>query len=234
MWTLLLILSWPSLASTSQLQMPQDLYLNKLNMSLGINYKFNGLLHHNIERVWVVTKIALPKLEDIHFPDINFDPDCKFIRKLNNARQAAKYEIQSICKSMKPLISLLIQKEKHYENAIKALLKEEIPRSLHKLGHSHSSSSNQVPVSAGWRFLCDTTKGEVPVSVHKKRAVPALIPALAGLVMIAVESLNSFLQKKQSKAMATGLSALRHNQTLAWNSLQQLLNMTFCYMASTM
>ena len=30
----------------------------------------------------------------------------------------------------------------------------------------------------------------------KKRAVPALVPALAGLVMIAVESLNSFLQKK--------------------------------------
>ena len=98
--------------------------MNRLNMSFGINYKYNGLLHHNLERVWVVTKIAIPKLEDIHFPDINFDPDCKFTRKLNNARQTAKYEIQSICKSMKPLISLLKQKERHYENAIKALLKE--------------------------------------------------------------------------------------------------------------
>ena len=45
---------------------------------------------------------------------------------------------------------------------------------------------------------------------------------LAGLVMIAVESLNSFLQKKQSKAMATGLSALRYDQTLTWNLLWQL------------
>ena len=85
--------------------------MNRLNMSFGINYKFNGLLHHNLERAWVVTKIAIPKLEDIHFPDINFDPDCKFTRKLNNARQAAKYEIQSICKSMKPLISLLNRKK---------------------------------------------------------------------------------------------------------------------------
>ena len=97
---------------------------------------------------------------------------------------------------MKPLISLLKQKEKHYENAIKALLKEEIPRSLHKLGHSHSSSSNQVPVSAGQRVLHNTRTGEVPVPVCKKRAVPAVIPALAGLVMIAVESLNSILWKK--------------------------------------
>ena len=71
---------------------------------------------------------------------------------------------------MKPLISLLKQKERHYENAIKALLKEEIPRSLHKLEHSQSSSSNQVPVSAGQRFSCDTRKGEVPVSVHNGTA----------------------------------------------------------------
>ena len=114
--------------------MPQELYMNRLNMSFGINYKFNGLLHHNLERVWVVTKIAIPKLEDIHFPDINFDPDCKFVRKLKNARPAAQYEIQSICKSMKPLISLLKQKERHYENAIKALLKEEIPRACMNQG----------------------------------------------------------------------------------------------------
>ena len=166
--------------------------MNRLNMSFGINYKYDGLLHHNLERVWVVTKIAIPKLEDIHFPDINFDPDCKFTRKLNNARQAAKYEIQSICKSMKPLISLLKQKERHYENAIKALLKEEIPRSLHESGHSQSSRSKQVPVSAGWRFSHNTREGEVPVPVCKKRAVPALVPALASLVTIAVESLNSF------------------------------------------
>ena len=62
----------------------------------------------------------------------------------------------------------------------------------------------------------------MPVPVHKKRAAPALVPDLAGLVTIAVASLNSFLQKKQSKVMATGLSPLRHDQSLAWNLLQQL------------
>ena len=114
------------------------------------------------------------------------------------------------------------QKERHYENAIKALLKEEIPRSLHESGHSQSSGNNQVPVSVGQRFLCDTREGEMPVPICKKRAAPALVPALTSLVTIAVESLNSFLQKKQSKAMAMGLSALRHDQTPAWNLLWQL------------
>ena len=41
-----------------------------------------------------------------------------------------------------------------------------------------------------------TREGEMPVPVCKKRVAPALVPALASLVMIAVESLNSFLQKK--------------------------------------
>ena len=50
-------------------------------MSFGINYKYNGLLHHNIDRVWIITKVALPKLEDISFPDIAFDPDCPFVKK---------------------------------------------------------------------------------------------------------------------------------------------------------
>ena len=55
-------------------------------------------------------------------------------------------KFKAYANSMKPLISLLKQKERHYENAIKALLKEEIPRSLHELGHSQSSRSNQVPL----------------------------------------------------------------------------------------
>ena len=145
------------MALGSQLQVAQDLYLNQLNMSFGINFKYNGLLHHNIDRVWVVTKVVIPRLEDVFFPDIKFDPDCSFVRKLQNSRQAAKIEIESICKSMKPLISFMKQKEKYYEKAIAQLLKEEIPWSLLGSGYSHSGSNFQDPVSDNQRFSCDTS-----------------------------------------------------------------------------
>ena len=39
----------------------------------------------------------------------------------------------------------------------------------------------------------------------KKKALSALIPAIAGLATIAVESLNSFIQRKRNKAMASSL-----------------------------
>ena len=51
-------------------------------------------------------------------------------------------------------------------------------------------------------FTCSTNK-ETPV--HKKKALSALIPAIAQLATIAVESLNSFLQRKRNKAMANGM-----------------------------
>ena len=101
---------------------PQDMYFNHLNISLGINYKYNGLLYHNIDRVWVVTKVILPKLEDISFPDVKFNVDCSFVNKIHDANPSVKTIIQSMCKSMKPLITLIKQKEKFYEMAIQSIL----------------------------------------------------------------------------------------------------------------
>ena len=112
-------------------------------------------------------------------------------------------------------------KESYFENAIRKILQEEIPRSLHGLGYSHASKSIQDPVSAGQRFPCNTNR-ETPVC--KKKDLSALIPAIAGLATIAVESLNSFLQRKRNKAMANGMTAIKKDQSLAWNSLKHLGN----------
>ena len=162
----------------SQPEISSDLFLNRLNMSFGINYKYNGLLHHNIDRVWIITKVALPKLEDISYPDIAFGPDYPFVKNLKHSRTAAQQveSIRSICRSMKALVNLIKGKELYYENVIKKILKEEIPRSLHGSEYSHASRSFQDPASAGQRFSCNTNR-ETPV--RKKKALSALVPAIA-------------------------------------------------------
>ena len=221
MWFLLIFLGT---TVGSQVKISSDLFLNKLNMSYGINYKYNGLLHHNIHRVWIITKVVVPKFNDVKFPDIKFDPDCSFLKELKYTHtHVAKHvnEIRSICHSMKPLITLLKQKELYYKKAITNILKEEIPRSLHGSGYSHNGRTFQDPVSAGQRFS-RSTRGETPV--RKKKALAAFLPVIAGLATIAVESLNSFLQRKRNKAMASGMIAIKEDQTLAWNSLKQLEN----------
>ena len=173
---------------------PQDMYFNHLNISLGINYKYNGLLYHNIDQVWVVTKVIFPKLEDISFPDVKFNADCSFVNKIRNAHPSVKTIIQSMCKSMKPLITLIKQKEQFYEMAIQSILKEEIPRSLHGKGNSQLGSSNQDPVSAGWRFSHTAPRERCLCLFAERRPSQPFLPAIAGLAKIAVESLSMFLQ----------------------------------------
>ena len=171
---MLLLLIFLGTTLGSQLQISSDLFLNKLNMSYGINYRYNGLPHHNIHRVWIITKVVVPILKDVKFPDISFDADCKFVHKLKNTMTASKHvkSIRSICKSMKPLVTLLKQKELYYENAIKGILKEEILWSLYGSGYSHTGRTFQDPVSAGQRFSCSTMR-ETPV--RKKKALSAFV-----------------------------------------------------------
>ena len=140
--------------------------------------------------------MALPKLEDITFPDIAFDPECTFVKSVMCSRTAALQveNIRNICKSMKPIISLMKDKEVYYENAIKGILKEEIPHSLHGSGHSHTGSTFQDPVSAGQRFL-HTTRGKTPVC--KKKALSALVPAIAGLATWQLKVLIPFFKEKE-------------------------------------
>ena len=157
-----------------------DLFLNRMNMSFGINFKYNVLLHHNIDRLWVVTKVALPKLNNISFPDTAFDPDSPFISNLKHSRTAAQQEekIKTICRLPKPLITLMKQKKLYYENAITKILKEDILWSFHGPGYSHASSTFQDPASAGQRFSCNTNRER---HVCKKKVLSAFLPTITSL-----------------------------------------------------
>ena len=73
----------------------------------GINYKYTGQLNHNIDRVWVVTKIKIPKYEEIKFPNISFDPEYKFLESLNNGNTYRYIQsIKQLCRDSAPLINL--------------------------------------------------------------------------------------------------------------------------------
>ena len=59
-------------------QIAPEQFLNRLNISYGINYKYNGQQNHNINGVWEVTKVKIFRYEDIKFPNISFDPEWIF------------------------------------------------------------------------------------------------------------------------------------------------------------
>ena len=130
-------------------QIAPELYLNRLNISYGINYKYNGQLNHNIDRVWVVTKIKIPKYEEIRFPNISFDPECKFLDPLKNGNTYTHIEsIKQLCRDSAPLINPFQYKENYKQQLIQQLLDEDLKLVLKgKRLKNRSTLHSRVPKS---------------------------------------------------------------------------------------
>ena len=133
-----------------ELQIAPELFLNRLNISYGINYKYNGQLNHNIDRVWVVTKIKIPKYEEIRFPNISFDPDCKFLDSLKNGNTHTQVDsIKQLCRDSAPLIYLFQYKENYKQRLIQKLLTEDLRLALKgkRLRDRRGRTHTRVPKS---------------------------------------------------------------------------------------
>ena len=133
-------------------QIAPELFLNRLNISYGINYKYNGQLNHNIDRIWVVTKIKIPKYEEIRFPNISFDPECKFLESLNNGNTYRYIQsIKQLCRDSAPLINLFRYKENYKQRLIQQLLNEDLTLVLKgiRLKYKRSTILSRVPKSNG-------------------------------------------------------------------------------------
>ena len=212
----------------SKPQIAPELFLNKLNISYGINYKYNGQLNHNIDRVWVVTNIKIPKYEET-FPNISFDPECKFLESLNNGNTYKHVQsIKQLCRDSAPLINLFQYKENYKQRPIQQLLNEDLTLVLKRirLKYKRSTIHSRVPKSNGsfvhtssdqFGQKTDSTDqlsnflstSSPACSFRIKRGFAAFIPALASLATIAVESIGSFLQKKRNTALSKGLNAIK-------------------------
>ena len=223
-------------------QIAPELFINRLNISYGINYKYNGQLNHNIDRVWVVTKIQIPKYEEIKFPNISFDPECKFLDSLKNGNTFRHVEsIKQLCRDSAPLINLSQYKENYKQGLIQQLLNEDltlvlkgirlrnkrsmmhfrVPKPNESIVHTSSNQRGQKIDSID-QFPQLSNASQLTHSFRTKRGLAAFIPTLASLATIAVKSIGSFLQKKCNAALSKGLNAIKSDQLLAWNSIKQL------------
>jgi len=134
---LLLFLVGICACCANEIQFAPELSGNKLKFPWGINFKDNGVLHHNIDRMWIVTKIQMPRWEDVNFrpllADVNCDrhlsPDLRKALEISNESRRSwslpvqptgttnrsggthQYWLYSICKSIEPVlkVSLYLQ-----------------------------------------------------------------------------------------------------------------------------
>ena len=101
------------------------------------------------------------------------------------------------------------------------MIKHEVPQPKRSYVHKSTHKMGR-DLDYGATFLTHTNSTPSSHPIRTKRGFAAFIPALAGLAMIAVESIGSFLQKKHNAALAKGIKAIESDQKLAWNSVKQL------------
>ena len=88
-----------------------ELKKNVLNFGYGTNFKYGDMLTHSFDRLYVVTKFEMPKIEDLKLTTFTFDFACKHLMSDRTFMQ--KY--LKHCQRIVPYIRLY-QKQVQYYN----------------------------------------------------------------------------------------------------------------------
>ena len=67
--------------SSKCIKIKLELQRNIPNFGYGINYKYEEMLVHSFDRLYVLTKFMLPTIGDIKFSRLNFDDTCAYMNK---------------------------------------------------------------------------------------------------------------------------------------------------------
>ena len=182
---------------------------NILQFPYGTNFKFNGLLHHKVDRVWVVTKFPIPQLSDINFPIAELDLSCEhIIAAIAHAEATHKGSyikslshtnlvyMKKICLTSVPIFKYMKQKQDYYQSRVTTLITNELTK----------------------------LTPQVEVVKRQKRFIAAFLPSIAGLFSIAVEQLSGHLQRKRNQAIRNSLRALKTEMAMNSENIVKQFN----------
>ena len=78
-----MLLLFVAFTCTPMCEIKPELKKNVLKFGYGINYKYEGMLVHSLNRFYVITKFILPNIKDLKFSKCKFDNNCECLREKN-------------------------------------------------------------------------------------------------------------------------------------------------------
>ena len=230
------------LFSTVPADITSDLYRNQLHFGYGINYKYNGQLYHNLNRVWVIHRVVIPKADDLErlpaFPEnINWNPSIRGKAPGHQANLHRKTFNTKICMLTRPHIELLARQARYFKTQVTKLIREDLYHALHSLhpvSHfEYKRLKRALPNPQG--MVLDTNPSpileDIPyIDIPRNRSrrlalgaiVSAALPAIGKLATLAVEELGSYLQSKRNNALTKALQLMDQEVEHTRNMMHQL------------
>ena len=66
-----------------------------MDFGYGINYKYEGMFTHSLDRFYVVTKFILPSIGDLKFSNLNYDNTGAYMDKKCSEHRNKKIFVRS-------------------------------------------------------------------------------------------------------------------------------------------
>ena len=176
---------------------------NKLFASYGTNFRYLGEIKNGLNRVSRVASISIPRFKDIQVNPIHFR-NCmlEFLSDSELPSDDFNKTVYNWCAKVIPYIKYLKKKEKYHMERLHDLL-EDLYAALPKL-----------KLHAGTK-----------VKHRSRRGLGAiLLSAMPDFINLAVESISSFIKKKQDCRMNEAMVAMREDQAFIRKRLQQYAN----------
>lgn len=195
-----------------------ELTQNFLKFPWGVNFKFNGVLHHSIDRMWVVAKIPIPILRDVTLPSLRTRDVCKPWSededKLSHNDQKMTQGLRSLCESALGHINRIAVKERYYQAKVVQLMNEELPILLPALKKGMVYHGLQETRKKGTRRWGN--------SRTKRHPVVAMVAPLVGKLSVIIwEQIASHLKRKRERAIINAMTAMTNRNQAMHNKLQQ-------------
>ena len=168
---------------------------NVLKFGYGINYKYEGTLSHSFDRLYVVTKYELPKVEYLKFMTISYDSDCKYLDDVKDRKdfpQSLVKDIKVYCAKILLHVAFYKKQVDYYDQTAYEIITNELALIL-------STISEQER--------------------QKKSIITSLI---IGFIGLAYEGISTFLHYKRQKALHKVVKVMENNKDIQCNKLFHL------------
>ena len=114
-----------------------------MKLDYRINYKYEGMLAHSFNRLYVVTKFILPAMNDLKLTPIKYDKQCKYLHDLDdkNSEQIKENmrDLLSYCAKLRPYMPFYTMQIIACNKTAHHILKNEVDLILPKFPEGRKS-----------------------------------------------------------------------------------------------
>ena len=169
-----------------------------------LNFGYGGMLSHSVDRFYVITKLELPKVEDLKLTTIQFDSKCSYLAARNDLQLCSYFhKLLAYCEKIVPYVEFYKKQISFYNSTAHGILTNKIGLIL----PTHPKDRR-----------------------HRRSILASVLAGIASNVIgLVYEGISSFLHHKRNKALHKVVKVMEKKTDLQHNKIHLLEDTMIMY-----